>query len=79
MLIIVDLDDDDDGYPTPEDAALSGWTSTPGANAHVVSVRMHGDRSAEVIVDTEPSHPMSTRVDRSDHDGLWRLVSDWSI
>jgi hypothetical protein len=38
---------------------------------------MHGD-SAEVIADTEPSHPMSTRVDRGD-DGLRRLVSDWSI
>jgi len=40
---------------------------------------MHGDRSAEVIIDTEPSHPMSTRVDRSDRDGLWRLGSDMSI
>ena len=67
------------GIPHQRTPRCPGWTSTPGANAHVVSVRMHGDRSAEVIVDTEPSHPMSTRVDRSDHDGLWRLVSDWSI
>jgi hypothetical protein len=71
--------DEDDGYTTPEEAALSGWTSTPTANAHVVSIKMHGELSAEVIIDTEPSHPMSTRVDRSEQDGLWRLVSDWSI
>jgi hypothetical protein len=72
------VDFDDEGYATPEEAALSGWESTPAANAYVVSVTLHGD-SAEVIVDTEPSHPMSTRVDRSPSDGLWRLVSDWSI
>jgi hypothetical protein len=39
-LIAVDFDTDDDGYPTPEDAALTGWTSTPGVNAHVLSVTM---------------------------------------
>jgi hypothetical protein len=78
MLMTVDVDDDDDGYATPAQAALSGWDSTPGSNAYEASVTMHGD-SAEVIVDAEPSHPMSTRVDRSPSDGLWRLVSDWSI
>ena len=71
--------DDGDGYASPEEAALSGWISTSAAYAHVVSVTMHGDRSADVIIDTEPSHPMSARVDRSDRDGLSRLVSDISI
>lgn len=69
-------DDDEPGFNTPELAALSGWTDTPAARAHIVSVTMHGEDSAEVIIDTDPSHPMSTRVDR-EADGLWRLVSDW--
>jgi hypothetical protein len=71
-------EDDEDGFESPELAALSGWASTPAARAYVVSVTMHRDDSAEVIVDMEPSLPMSTRVDRSE-DGLWHLVSDWSI
>ena len=37
-------------FPTPEQAALAAWTSTPAANAEVVEVTTRGER-AEVVVD----------------------------
>jgi hypothetical protein len=43
---------------TPEAAALRGYTV--GAKARVLSIRMIDDKSAEVIVDTEPSHRMAS-------------------
>jgi hypothetical protein len=75
--VVIQMDDNADGYSTPELAAMSGWADTPAARARVISTTMHGDDSAEVIIDTEPSHPMHTRVERH-ADGLWRLDSDWA-
>jgi hypothetical protein len=53
---------------TPEEAALVGYSVR--AKARVLSVRMIDQRTAEVIVDTEPSHWMMSRCVRSD-DGQW--------
>jgi hypothetical protein len=41
-----------DGYDSPEDAALAGWDSTPSAHAHIISVEVVGDR-AQVVIATE--------------------------
>ena len=53
---------------TPEEAALRGYTA--GAKPRVLSVRMIDDTTAEVIVDTEPSHRMMSICSRSE-DGQW--------
>jgi hypothetical protein len=58
----------EDGYGTPEQAAMSGYT--PGARARVISVRMIDEWTAEVVVDTEPSHPITSICIR-DLDGRW--------
>ena len=42
------------GYPTPEDAALAGWSSTPAAAARVLTVSVRSDR-AEVMIETDQS------------------------
>jgi hypothetical protein len=47
---------DASGFESPEAAALAGWAGTPDAHARVISVTVHGDR-AEVVIDTDPSHP----------------------
>jgi len=60
------------GYATPEEAALSGFT--PGAEAHVVSVEMIHNWHARVVVDTVPSHPITSDVHR-DLRGRW---TEWS-
>jgi hypothetical protein len=66
--------DPDDGYATPEEAALSGWS--PSAKARVVMVRA-GEEEAFVYVDTVPSHPMRVVCERRS-DGRWEWVSDTS-
>jgi hypothetical protein len=38
-----------DGYDSPEDAALAGWASTPSAHARVLSVEVVGERAQVVI------------------------------
>lgn len=57
-------------YETPEEAALSSYS--PEAHARVVRVeRLNSDR-VDVIIDTEPSHPMRVlcyRENGSWHDG----------
>jgi hypothetical protein len=53
---------------SPEEAALGGYSV--GAKPRVLSVRMIDEKTAEVIVDTEPSHPMMSRCCRS-ADGQW--------
>jgi hypothetical protein len=44
------------GFDSPEAPALATWQSTPSARAHVVSVDARHDR-ADVVIDTDPSHP----------------------
>ncbi|MCA1696404.1 MAG: hypothetical protein LC749_17735 [Actinobacteria bacterium] len=63
---------EDEGYRTPEEAALSGWPSA--ARARVLRVSVRKDR-ATVLVDTVPSHPMRILCERRS-DGLWEWVSD---
>ncbi len=64
--------DDDDGYATPEEAALSGWS--PAAKPRVVMFRA-GEDEAFVYIDTVPSHPMRVVCKRRS-DGQWEWVSD---
>jgi hypothetical protein len=47
---------DPHGFDSPEQAALASWASAPSAHAHVASIDVRGDR-AEVVIDTDPSHP----------------------
>jgi len=59
-------------YATPEEAALSGFS--PGAEARVLSVEMIDDWYAKVVVDTVPSHPITSVVHR-DRSGRWTEFS----
>ena len=59
---------DQHGFESPEGAALSGWASTPGAHARVVSVAIRRDR-AEVVIDTDPTYPDYVHCVR--RDGRW--------
>jgi hypothetical protein len=59
-------------YATPEEAALSGFS--PGAEARVVSVEMIDEWHAKVVVETVPSHPITSDV-RRDRSGRW---TEWS-
>jgi hypothetical protein len=43
----------DDGFGTPEEAAIDGYP--PSANARAVSVKVRGDQ-AVVVVDTDPAY-----------------------
>ena len=45
------------GYPSPEEAALAEWASTPAAKARVTDVRFVSPTEAVVTTDTEPSEP----------------------
>jgi hypothetical protein len=56
------------GFESPEAAALATWKSTPSARARVVAVDVRGDR-AEVVIDTDPSHPDWVYCVR--RDGRW--------
>lgn len=60
------------GYPSPEDAALSGYT--PNMHARVLrSVASDEPEIWIVHVDTEPSHPMRETCVRVD--GAWHNVA----
>lgn len=48
--------DRETGFASPGEAALASYS--PAAKAHVVRVESIDDSSVDVIVDTEPSHPM---------------------
>ena len=60
------------GFQSPEEAALAGWGQ--GAKARVLKTEIIGPSRVDVIVDTEPSHPM--RVHCQLEDGLWRYRGD---
>lgn len=62
------------GYETPEEAAVSAWPEA--ARAHVLEVVPVGEGVVNVLVDTEPSHPMWVRCEREV--GGWEWVSDVS-
>jgi hypothetical protein len=64
--------EDERGYDTPEEAALSGWQ--PVAQPRVVTVRVENETSVFVVVDTEPSHPMRVHCERIN--GRWFWTSD---
>ena len=61
-----------DGFPTPEAAALASYPAA--ARAHVVGVERLSDDRVDVIIDTEPSHPM--RVHCRLVDGSWHEFGD---
>jgi len=69
----------EDGYATPEEAALSGYT--PGAEAHVVSVEMIEDWHARVVVDTARaiSAHRSRRAGARSGDARARLASQSAL
>jgi len=60
------------GYLSPEEAALAGWE--PGAKARVLRTEGVSPTEVDVIVDTEPTHPM--RVHCRLEGGLWRFWGD---
>ena len=62
-----------EGYDTPEEAAVADWP--PRARARAVEMTRHRD-AAVVLVDTIPSHPMEVRVERVS--GRWHFVGDVS-
>jgi hypothetical protein len=61
----------DAGYETVEEAALEDWPAE--AKARVMRVKVYGD-SADVLVDTEPSHRMLVECER--RDGRWYTLGD---
>jgi hypothetical protein len=62
----------DPGYRSPEEAALAGWEL--GAKARILRTEVISADMVEVIVDTDPSHPV--RVHCQLEDGLWRNRGD---
>jgi hypothetical protein len=60
---------DEDFFDSPEAAALSGWASV--AQAHVLGTNYLSERSAEVYVDTVPSHPVAVICERSHRGWIW--------
>jgi hypothetical protein len=61
-------------YDTPEEAALAGFQ--PNSKPFVVSVAEAQDADhTAVVVDTDPSHPMTCCCQRR-RDGRWVFVSD---
>jgi hypothetical protein len=63
-----------EGFGTPEEAAVSGWPEA--AKPRVLQVARVSDDVMNVLVDTEPSHPMWVRCER----GMsgWELVGDFT-
>jgi hypothetical protein len=62
------------GYETPEECALAGWT--PEWHARVIETEYASPALAYVLVDTEPSHPMSVTCER--RGGEWYEVVSMS-
>jgi hypothetical protein len=50
------------GFSSPEAAALSGYNGSEGA--HVLRIDVINENRVDVIMDTEPSHPMTIHCDR---------------
>lgn len=65
---------DDDGFSTPEEAALAEWSDMPEAAVRVTSVEYLSDDRALVDTDTLPSHPMTNWCVRVR--GLWHYTGD---
>ena len=68
------MDSEQDGFQSPEEAALAGWASTPSAHARVMSVEVVNDRAQVVVAaDGDPyaNHDYVYCVRR---DGRWREV-----
>jgi hypothetical protein len=61
-----------EGFSTPEAAALASYSAS--AQARVVRVERMTDDRVDVIVDTEPSHPM--RVHCRLVEGSWHDFGD---
>lgn len=61
-----------DGFETPEEAAVSGWPEA--AKPRILEVVRVRDDVVNVLVDTEPSHPMWVRCERGVSG--WEWVSD---
>jgi hypothetical protein len=55
----------EEGYPTPEAAALAEWADLPQAEARLISVKYQGTTRAVVVTDTWPSHPLWNYVTRT--------------
>jgi hypothetical protein len=55
----------DDGFATPEEAAMAEWASYPTVDARVVTVEYIDDDHAVVVTDTMPSHPMWNYCERT--------------
>ncbi|HVM14822.1 MAG TPA: hypothetical protein VM287_10910 [Egibacteraceae bacterium] len=66
--------EDDRGFDSPEEAALSGWD--PEWNARVLRVEIETADSVYVFIETEPSHPMRVHCQRMN--GRWEWTSDSS-
>lgn len=61
-------------HVTPEAAALAGWPSKAGAR--VVETRLVGPTTAEVVIDTIPSRPVTVRCERIDSGWVWTADVD---
>lgn len=46
---------DQDGFRSPQEAALAGYHD--GEGAHILRIEVISNDQVDVIVDTEPSHP----------------------
>jgi hypothetical protein len=64
--------DDESGFDTPEEAALSGWS--PVSKPRVVKRLRGSEVSVWIVVDTEPSHPMRVHCERIG--GRWFWTGD---
>jgi hypothetical protein len=65
---------DDNGFETPAACALAGWT--PEWQARVIEVERVSTDAANVLVDTEPSHPIVVTCWR--REGRWYEVASGS-
>jgi hypothetical protein len=64
----------EDGFATPEEAALAEWDPYPQAEARVVSVKYLDAQHAVVVTDTTPSHPIWSYCERAA--GSWVFTHD---
>lgn len=60
-------------FDSPEEAALSAWSHTPGARARVVEVQPRGEAEALVIieVDGHPDYNRDLITCSRDDNGRW--------
>lgn len=60
-------------FDSPEEAALSGWSHTPGAGARVVDVQLHGENEAVVTIEVagDPGYNRDLVTCSRGAEGLW--------